>query len=74
MNEAQLFSQRLQEAMSNAGYEARPIVLEREFNQRYWGRSISFQAVRRWLQGNSKSTCIETLLFKFSAYRLIAVN
>jgi transcriptional regulator with XRE-family HTH domain len=37
--------------MTAAGYELRPIVLEREFNLRYWGRSVSFQAVRRWLQG-----------------------
>ena len=38
-------------ALKEAGYEARPAVLEREFNLRYWGRSISFQAVRRWLNG-----------------------
>lgn len=27
------------------------VVLEREFNLRYWGRSVSFQVVRRWLRG-----------------------
>lgn len=56
MNESELFSKRLREAMQNAGYEVRPIVVEREFNQRYWGRSVSFQAVRRWLQGNAIPT------------------
>ncbi len=56
MNEAKLFSERLRESMLKAGYEARPVVLERGFNQRYWGRSISFQAVRRWLLGNAIPT------------------
>jgi hypothetical protein len=28
-------------------------VLEREFNQRCWGRSISFQAARQWLLGKA---------------------
>lgn len=39
--------------MIAAGYEPRPAVLERGFNQRYWGRSVTFQAVRRWLNGES---------------------
>lgn len=56
MNEAMLFSQRLQKAMQDAGYVVRPVVLEREFNQRYWGRSVSFQAVRRWLNGEAVPT------------------
>lgn len=56
MNEATMFSNRLRDSMENAGYEIRPIVLEREFNQRYWGRSISFQAVRRWLNGEAIPT------------------
>jgi transcriptional regulator with XRE-family HTH domain len=51
MSEAKRFSERLKQSMTDAGYELRPIVLEREFNLRYWGRSVSFQAVRRWLQG-----------------------
>lgn len=42
--------------MLTAGYDARPIVLEREFNLRYWGRSVSFQAVRRWLRGEAVPT------------------
>lgn len=53
MNEKTRFAERLKVAMIAAGYEARPAVLEREFNLRYWGRPISFQAVRRWLRGES---------------------
>lgn len=39
--------------MEDAGYSVRPIVLEREFNQRYWGQPITVQAVRRWLRGEA---------------------
>ena len=53
MNEKSLFAERLKAAMLAAGYEPRPAVLEREFNLRYWGRPITFQAVRRWLRGDS---------------------
>ncbi|RXZ43839.1 transcriptional regulator [Crenobacter cavernae] len=47
------FAERLKAAMREAGYEPRPSVLERGFNQRYWGRSITFQAASRWLRGES---------------------
>lgn len=53
MKEAQLFSERLKETMLQHGYPSRPVVLEREFNQRYWGQSISFQTARRWLKGEA---------------------
>jgi len=53
MDETQEFSERLKQAMVDAGYAVRPIVLEREFNQRYWGRPISVQAVRRWMNGEA---------------------
>ena len=53
MNEKAEFAQRLCEAMTLAGYEARPVVLEREFNTRYWGRSVTLQGVRRWLRGEA---------------------
>lgn len=56
MSEAQRFSERLKESMRNAGYDIRPVVVEREFNLRYWGRSVSFQATRRWLQGEAIPT------------------
>jgi transcriptional regulator with XRE-family HTH domain len=53
MNEKTEFSARLREAMVKAGYVVRPVVLEREFNTRYWGRSVTLQAVRRWLRGEA---------------------
>lgn len=48
-----MFAERLKAAMQAAGYDKRPSVLEREFNLRYWGKPITFQAVRRWLRGDS---------------------
>lgn len=53
MDEKQSFSARLAQAMRQAGYEARPSVLEKQFNSRWRGRSVSFQAVSRWLTGAS---------------------
>lgn len=53
MDEKLEFARRLREAMQRAGYPLRPIVLEREFNTRYWGRSVTLQAVRRWLRGEA---------------------
>nr|WP_249976877.1 transcriptional regulator [Halomonas olivaria] len=53
MNEKIMFAERLKAAMQAAGYDVRPSVLEREFNLRYWGKPITFQAVRRWLRGDS---------------------
>ncbi|WP_310462598.1 helix-turn-helix domain-containing protein [Sphaerotilus sp.] len=47
------FAQRLHDAMQRAGYKPRPAVLEREFNTRYWGESVTVQAVRRWLRGEA---------------------
>lgn len=48
-----LFAQRLRDAMVIAGYEAKPAVLEREFNTRYWGKPITLHGVRRWLRGET---------------------
>lgn len=53
MTEKTEFAQRLRSAMTAAGYPDRPAVLEREFNSRYWGRSVTFQAVSRWLRGEA---------------------
>jgi len=53
MNEKAEFAKRLCDAMTQAGYALRPVVLEREFNTRYWGRSVTLQAVRRWLRGEA---------------------
>lgn len=47
------FARRLREAMAAAGYEAKPAVLEREFNQRYWGKAMTLHGVRRWLRGET---------------------
>lgn len=33
-----------------AGYALGPVVLEREFNTRYWGRSVTLQAVRKSIE------------------------
>lgn len=51
--EKEAFSTRLRDAMIAAGHEPRPVVLERLFNSHYWGPSVSFQAVSRWLNGRS---------------------
>ena len=47
------FAERLQAAMRAAGLEPRPAVLLNLFNANYWGRSGTFQAVSRWLRGES---------------------
>lgn len=47
------FAQRLRAAMLTAGLEARPGVLLNLFNTHYWGRSVTFQAVSRWLRGEA---------------------
>lgn len=53
MNEKLEFAERLRNALLAAGYEARPSVLEKGFNSRYWGRSVTFQAASRWLRGEA---------------------
>lgn len=53
MNEKLEFSNRLRAALTAAGYEARASVIEHEFNQRWWGRSISNQAAWGWLNAKS---------------------
>lgn len=47
------FAQRLRDAMQAAGYEAKPSVLEREFNLHYMGQPMTLHGVRRWLLGES---------------------
>ena len=51
--EREAFSRRLADAMRDAGYEPRPIVLLKLFNTRYRGQSVAFQSVSRWLNGRS---------------------
>ena len=50
-NAKQQFAARLKKAMETAGYDAKPAVLEREFNQRYMGSPLTLHGVRRWLMG-----------------------
>lgn len=50
------FADRLRDAMRAAGYELRPVVLEREFNTRYWGKPMTLHGVRRWLRGETLPT------------------
>jgi hypothetical protein len=47
------FAKRLRDAMQASGYEAKPSVLEREFNLRYMGHPMTLHGVRRWLLGES---------------------
>lgn len=54
MNKAKAeFAERLRQAMLALGYEPKPAVLEKEFNQRYWGRAMTLHGVRRWLRGET---------------------
>ncbi|MFM2083710.1 MAG: hypothetical protein RLY95_528 [Pseudomonadota bacterium] len=53
MNEKLEFAERLRAAMVGVGMEPRPSVLERQFNARYWGKSVTFQAVSRWLKAEA---------------------
>ena len=53
MNNKLEFAQRLQTAIVAAGMEPRPGVLLNHFNANYWGRSVTFQAVSRWLRGEA---------------------
>lgn len=55
-NAKKLFADRLRDAMKAAGYEAKPAVLEREFNTRYWGKPMTLHGVRRWLRGETLPT------------------
>ncbi|GAB2893743.1 hypothetical protein GCM10027046_23450 [Uliginosibacterium flavum] len=49
----QAFAERLIAAMQALGLEPKPAVLEREFNQRYWGKAMTLHGVRRWLRGET---------------------
>jgi transcriptional regulator with XRE-family HTH domain len=55
-DDKKLFADRLREAMQAAGYEAKPAVLEREFNTRFWGKPMTLHGVRRWLRGETLPT------------------
>jgi len=55
-NAKEKFAFRLREAMQQAGYDARPAVLEREFNLHYYGKPMTLHGVRRWLRGETLPT------------------
>lgn len=39
--------------MVKAGYKPEAAVLEREFNQRYYGKDVTLHGVNKWLKGQS---------------------
>jgi hypothetical protein len=47
------FALRLRAALERMGVPPRPAVVEREFNQRYWGKPITLHAARLWLRGET---------------------
>lgn len=49
----QNFAKRLIEAMVALGLEAKPAVLERQFNLHYSGEPMTLHGVRRWLRGET---------------------
>lgn len=54
MNKAkENFALRLQAAMLARGYEAKPAVLEKQFNLHYNGEPMTLHGVRRWLRGET---------------------
>ena len=49
----QKFAERLRAAIEKAGYRAEAAVLEREFNQRYYGKGVTLHGVNKWLKGQA---------------------
>lgn len=49
----QKFAERLRAAMEKAGYKPEAAVLEREFNQRYYGKGVTLHGVNKWLKGQA---------------------
>lgn len=49
----QNFALRLSGAMLASGFEAKPAVLERQFNLHYVGKPMTLHGVRRWLLGET---------------------
>lgn len=52
-NHKELFAARLRAAMQKSGLGAKAAVLEREFNQRYYGKDMTLQGVGKWLKGQA---------------------
>ena len=51
--EKALFAERLRRAMVGAGYEPKAAVLERGFNQHFYGEPMTLHGVARWLKGET---------------------
>lgn len=49
----QEFANRLRAAMEKAGLKPEPAILERYFNQNYFGKPMTLHGVRKWLLGTS---------------------
>lgn len=56
ITETKAFAERLRHALDAAGVRPSPTVVANEFNQRYWGRSITPHTARNWLLGQSLPT------------------
>ena len=56
-----LFAKRLITAMQTQGYEAKPSVLEREFNLRHNGKPVTFAGVSKWLKGTAMPSAYKLL-------------
>ncbi len=54
--EPKAFAARLRIELAGCGVSLSPSVVAREFNLRYWGRSITSHTARNWLMGNSIPT------------------
>ena len=48
-----LFAERLRRAMVSAGLEPKAAVLERGFNQNFYGEPMTLHGVARWLKGET---------------------
>ncbi|KGQ71546.1 hypothetical protein A1D23_06845 [Chelonobacter oris] len=53
MNEKERFSENLKRALIANGYEPKAVILEREFNLRYYGKGLSLHGVAKWLRGEA---------------------
>jgi len=53
IQETQAFAERLRRALAAAGVRPSPTVVANEFNQHYWGRSITPHTARNWLLGQA---------------------
>lgn len=54
--EPQAFAERLRIALEGCGAGLSPSLVAREFNLRFWGRSITPHTARNWLMGKSIPT------------------